>query len=167
MAHSKSTREKARQLYVHSRYAIAHIAITLDVSTATISRWKSKAQASGDDWDIARSAATMSAEGRGGLVSRIIEDFTILFQSTLEQLRDDNKLSTADRAKIIAGLADSFNKVMNAAGRAAPELSRLSIATEVLQAMAQFIADEFPQHGDAFVEILEPFGQQLARDFSG
>ncbi|MCT4945650.1 DUF1804 family protein [Pseudomonas aeruginosa] len=35
---------------------------------------------------------------------------------------------------------------------------------EVLQRLASFIRERFPQHAHAFAEVLEPFGELLARE---
>lgn len=166
MAYSKETRTKARSLYVHSRYAMPAIAVALDVSQATIGRWKGDAARQGDDWDIARSAATMAGEGFDKLVSDAVEGFTIMFQATMEQIQQAVDMQPADKAKMMASLADSFNKMINSAGRASPNLSKLGIATEVLQHLAEFVREQFPGHQEAFLEILEPFGLELAKAYA-
>lgn len=166
MAYSKETRTKARGLYVHSRMSLPTISVTLDVPSGTIARWKTDAKGHGDDWDIARSAALMAGEGFEKLVSEAVEGFTIMFQATMDQIRDAEELMPADKTKMMASLADSFNKMVNSAGRASPKLSKLGVATEVLQHLAGFIRDEFPQHGEAFVEILEPFGYEIAKVYA-
>ena len=135
---------------MHSRYALPTIALTLDVAYGTVRRWKNDAQGRGDDWDIARSAATMSGEGFDKLVSDAVEGFTVMFQATMEQIQQAVDMQPADKAKMMAALADSFNKMINAAGRASPNLSKLGIATEVLGKLAAFVRDDFPQHQHAF-----------------
>ncbi|MGH1577718.1 DUF1804 family protein [Planktotalea sp.] len=166
MAYSKQTRTKARALYVHSRLTIPAIAVNLDVAQGTVSRWKADARGYGDDWDIARSAATMEGEGFDKLVSDAVEGFTVMFQVTMEQIQQATDMQPADKAKMMASLADSFNKMINSAGRAAPNLSKLGIATEVLQKLAEFVQGDFPKHQEAFLEILEPFGLEIAKAYA-
>ena len=166
MAHSRQTRATARSLYVHQRHALQTIALTLGVSTGTVSRWKTDARDKGDDWDIARAAATMADEGFDKLVADAVEGFTVMFQATMEQIQSEGGLAPADKAKMMASLADSFNKMVNSAGRASPNLSRLGIATEVLQRLAEFVREQFPTHQDAFLDILEPFGLELAKAYA-
>ncbi|WP_282093051.1 DUF1804 family protein [Epibacterium ulvae] len=169
MAYSKSIRQKARALYVHSRQSLPAIAVQLDVGQATIGRWKSQSAAQGDDWDIARSAAIMASEGSDKLTAEAVEGFTIMFQATMEQIRNgegDEALSPADRAKVMASLADSFNKMINAAGRASPTLSKLGIANEVLRYQAEFVHENFPDLHTAFMEMLEPFALKLAEVYT-
>lgn len=166
MAYSKEIRTKARSLYVHSRLTIPAIAINLDVAQGTISRWKAEARGYGDDWDIARSAATMAGDGFDKLVSDAVEGFTVMFQATMEQIQQAEDMQPADKAKMMASLADSFNKMINSAGRASPNLSKLGIAIDVMKRLAEFILAEFPQHEGAFQEILEPFGLELAKAYA-
>lgn len=162
MAHDQKTRSKARTMYVQTRSAIPTISVSLDVPEGTIRRWKAAAKEAGDDWDIARAAATMQGEGLDAMVSAVIEDFTVMFQATMEQVKEAGQLDPADKVKLMASLSDAFNKMVLAAGRAAPQLSKLGIATDVLRRLAEYIVDAFPQHAGAFEEILEPFGAELA-----
>lgn len=166
MAYSKETRTKARSLYVHSRFSIGVISATLDVAGGTITRWKMDSKVAGDDWDIARSAALMAGEGFDKMTSEAVEGFTVMFQATMDEIRDEKDIKPSDKVKMMASLADAFNKIINAAGRASPNLSKLGIATKVLQMQAEFVQEHFPQHAVAFMEILEPFGFEVAREYS-
>ncbi|WP_171182159.1 DUF1804 family protein, partial [Ruegeria sp. HKCCD8929] len=121
---------------------------------------------SGDDWDIARAAATMKGEGQEAMTSAVIEDFTVMFQVTMEQVKEASDIQPADKVKLMASLSDSFNKMILAAGRAAPKLNELGIATDVLKRFAEFIMNEFPQHSAAFQEVLEPFGVEISKAYN-
>ena len=153
-------------MYVQSRLSLAAIAPLLGVNRATLSRWKSEAKIEGDDWDIARSAAAMAGQSQERMVAEAVEGFAEMFQVTMGQLRENRDLAAEDRVKLMASLADAFNKMMGAAGRAAPKLSALAVATDVIQRMADYIREEFPHHGPAFEEVLEPFALILSRDLS-
>uniref|UniRef100_UPI00106BBFDF DUF1804 family protein n=1 Tax=Pseudomonas aeruginosa TaxID=287 RepID=UPI00106BBFDF len=48
--------------------------------------------------------------------------------------------------------------------RVLPETSALATAMEVLQRLASFIRERFPQHAPAFAEVLEPFGEVIAKE---
>ena len=54
---------------------------------------------------------------------------------------------------------------MAAVAKAAPDLGRYAIATELLQDMASFIDEEFSEHRAAFVEILPIFAARIAKKF--
>ncbi len=163
MAHPKDTRIKARNMYVQTRCAIPTISAALDVPEGTLRKWKGDAKQSGDDWDIARAAATMKGEGLETMVSAVIEDFTVMFQVTMEQVKEDPNIKPDSKVKLMASLSDSFNKMVLAAGRSAPKLNEMAIAMDVVKRLAEFIAGEFPQHGTAFQEILEPFGTEIVK----
>lgn len=140
--------------------------VTLDVPEGTLRRWKADAKEGGDDWDYARSAAALAGEGYETIVSEIVEGFTVMFQATMDQIRDDGNISGPDKVKLMATLSDAFGKMISAAGRASPKLSKLSVATDVLSRLADFIQREFPHHGPAFLEILDPFGVELSRAYN-
>ncbi|KQI67990.1 hypothetical protein AN189_13030 [Loktanella sp. 3ANDIMAR09] len=160
------TRAKARTMFVQSRLSLVVIAQQLGVSRATASRWKKAALQEGDDWDVARSAAVMAGQGHEKMVSDAVEGFAEMFQTTMSQLRTNEDMKPEDRVKLMASLADAFNKMMGAAGRASPKLSALAVATDVIQRLADFIRERFPHHGQAFEEVLEPFALALSRDLS-
>ena len=162
MAHSRQTRATARSLYVHQRHAIHTIGVTLGVATNTITRWKADARERGDDWDIARAAATMAGEGFDKLVADAVEGFTVMFQATMGEIQSE-AIGPGDKAKMMASLADSFNKMINSAGRASPSLSRLGVAADVLMRLGEFVHERFPQHSDVFVDVLEKFAPELGK----
>lgn len=163
MAHSKNKRSKARNMYVQTRCEILTISAALDVPEGTLRRWKAAAKESGDDWDIARAASTMKGEGLESMVSAVIEDFTVMFQVTMEQVKDDSQIEPGAKVKLMASLSDSFNKMILAAGRTAPKLNEMAVAMDVIQRLAEFIRVEFKQHNTAFEEILEPFGAEVVK----
>ena len=166
MAHPKDTKHRARQKFVQDRQSLSVIALTLDVPEGTLRRWKADAAAQGDDWDVARSAEMMRGEGFESVVSAAVEDFTVMFQATMQALTDNDALAPAERVKAMASLSDAFNKMIGAAGRASPRLSRLAIATDVLKRFAEFVHAEFPHHSAVFLDVLEPFGQELSRAYN-
>lgn len=163
MAHPQDKKRRARGLYVQSRMTIPAIAITIDASEGTVRRWKADAKTGGDDWDIARAAATMQGEGFEAVIAEAVEGFTVMFQATMEQIREETKIQPADKVKLMASLSDAFNKMINASGRAAPKLRQLAQAIDLLRLLAEFVSREFPQHRDVFIEVVEPFAAELAR----
>lgn len=161
MAHEPDKRREARRRYVFDRQALPTIAIAIDVAEGTLRRWKRDAQQTGDDWDIARSANTVAGEGLDKLVTEVVQDYVIVHQATIEDLRADKDLTAAEKAKILAGLADSFNKTVHAAGRVSPKISELGVAMDVLKRLGEFITREHPDLAAALLEVLEPFGATL------
>lgn len=164
MAYPQETRDKLRAAYVYDRLPLQAAAQRVGVQYATAKRWKTDAEELGDHWDRARNAARMAAGGLGDLTSRVIEDFVLLFESTIDDLKkleEPNPMLVADA---IARLADSYVKVMKAAGGGDRKLSELATAMKVLQSLTEFIRKHHPTDLLKFIEILEPFGQTLSTE---
>jgi hypothetical protein len=161
MAHEPDTRHEARRRYVHDRQALPTVAIALDVPEGTLRRWKRDAGLAGDDWDMARSASLIAGDGLEHLVGSVVQDYVIVHQATIEELKAAGDIAPLEKAKILASLADSFNKTVGAAGRVSPKISELGVAMDVLKRLGEFVAREHPSAVPALLEVLEPFGRTL------
>ncbi|MFD2678034.1 DUF1804 family protein [Camelimonas lactis] len=166
MAHDDVIRRNARKLYVNQRQSLPTIAIALTVSEPTLRRWKRDAKERGDDWDVSRAASTLAGEGMEMLVGAALEDFMVLYQSTIDALKGDPDVAPAERVKLMASLADALNKMVSSSGRIAPKTSQLGVAMDVLKRQAEFVRENYS--GDvvnAFVEMLEPFSVHLSEAY--
>ena len=159
--YAQEVRDAVRGAYVFQRQPLNVAARAGGVTEPTARRWKRAAAAAGDDWDRARAAGRIAAGGLGDLTARVIEDFALLFESTIADLKAATDLGPEVVAETLARLADSYTKVVKAAGAVDPKLGRLSIALQVLDELAKFIQAEFPDDLARFSAILEPFGQRL------
>lgn len=157
---------KARGHYIYDRLTFPAIALKLGVTAITVSRWKSKAKSrDGDDWDAARQAHILSGSGLEPIVSEMAEQMVLSGQALLKAIKEDeaNDLVTVEKkVKLIAMLSDSLAKGVASAARAAPKLNEYAVAQDVVKRLADFITKEFPQHGPALIEVLEPFAAELA-----
>lgn len=160
----KERQREARRRYVIDRQQLPVIALALGVSEASVRRWKAAAREAGDDWDMARAASTVSGESLDALIVTVVEDYVVQHQATIEDLKA-SELTAIEKAKVLAALADSFNKTIGAAGRISPKISELGVAMDVLKRLGAFVHERFPEHGPAFLEILEPFGQTIAEAY--
>ncbi|MDQ1185400.1 DUF1804 family protein [Agrobacterium larrymoorei] len=165
MFSEQDKRRKARADYIYRRMTGATISMTLDISQATFGRWKKAAKDAGDDWDIARTASIMAGEGIETVVSSVIEDFMIMAQSVLEQIKH-GELPLDQKVKHLVALADAMTKMTTSAGKLAPKISELGVAQDVMQYLVDFVREKFPQHVAAILEIIEPFGESLARRYA-
>jgi transposase len=165
MAHAQEIVAKVRAAYVYDRQGLDTIADRFEIGIATVRRWKSKAEADGDDWERARSAARMSGDGTQLIAQMILEDYLALHQATVEGVKADAAIKPLAKAEILSRLADAFTKTMAAVGKASPELSRLSIATDVMQRFAKFVTQSHPHLAEPLLEVIEPFAAELARDY--
>lgn len=164
MAHKPQIRSAARAAYVHEAQPMEAVAARLAVSAGTLSRWKREALDSGDDWDRARAAARLAGQGAEAVATAVLEDFVLLFQSTLAEIKSGS-IPPLAKAEAISRLSDAYHKTTAAASRGNPKLSRLAIAMDVLQLLAEHIRQHRPQLAAAFAEMLEPFGADLAKAY--
>lgn len=159
--HPQERRDQVRAAYVYQRLPLDAAAKACGIGYETARRWKYAAKASGDDWDKARAAGRLAAGGLGEITAQLLEDFALLFQSTVEQLKAAT-VDPLDRAEAISRLSDAYTKTMKAASTASPPLAELAVAMKVLEHLASFIREHHPQELPRFAAILEPFGARLA-----
>lgn len=170
MAHAVEKRTQLRGLYVYQRLPMEAACLTAGVPRTTANNWKRHAKSQGDDWDRARAAVSLGDESFRQLSQRILEDYLLQHQAVMDQLREKppkgkDELSPVQRAQMLAMLSDSFNKTMASFKRLAPDLNRHAVALDALQRLATFAQQRYPQHLNALIEMLEPFGEELAKAY--
>lgn len=163
MAHPGEKRAQLRGLYVYQRLPMDAACAKVGVPRSTANRWKQDAAAKGDDWDTVRAAVALGDDNFASLSKKLLEDYLVQHQATMDLLRQDEKMSARERAETLASMSDSFNKTMASFKRLAPDLDRQAVQIDVLQRFATFARARFPQHLQALVEMLEPFGEELAK----
>lgn len=164
MAHPKEKRRQLRGLYVYQRLPMETACKQAGVPMGTGKRWKLEALTEdSDDWDSARAAVAMGDESFAALSKQLLEDYLVQHQATIDLLRKDDKMTARERAETLASMSDSFNKTMNAFRRLSPEINRQAVALDTLKALATFTQQKFPQHVPVLLELLEPFGTELAK----
>ena len=165
MAYSIKQRSEVKKNYVHKLLPMTQAAKLANVPVNTARRWKDDALKNGDDWDKARAASALSSGGRDDLMKTIVNDYVICHQAIMESLKTDESMRAKDKVDALTSLADAFSKTMKSAGLASPELSKLSIANDIIQLLGDFVQKNFPQHIPAFIEILEPFGDEVSKNY--
>lgn len=165
MAYSEEKRIAVRKSYVHQRMSLQQAADVNDVNYQTARTWKRKANDEGDDWDRARAASRMAGGGIGDMTAEVLEDFALLFQSTMTELKEGD-FNALQKAEVISRLSDAYTKTMKAAGGSNPKIAKLSIAMEVLDELAKFIRKNSPHDLERFAAILDPFGQHISKVMS-
>lgn len=165
MAHPPETRDKLRRAYVFDRLSLEVAALKVGVAYGTASRWKTNAAAQGDDWDKAQAAQLLASGSLEELGRQMLAGLVIQYQSTMQELNEKSDINPATKVQLLASLADAFNKTIGASKRLLPETSELATAMEVVQKLAEFVRQRYPQHAATFVELLEPFGDELARAY--
>lgn len=165
MSHPKERRAQLRGLYVFKRLPMEAACNALKIAKSTGIRWKSDARGEGDDWDNARAAVALGDENFTQLSRKLLEDYLVQHQASMDMLRADKDLPALQRVNILASMADSFNKTMASFKRLAPELNRHAIALDTLQRLAGFAQQRYPHAVPTLLELLEPFGEELAKAY--
>lgn len=165
MAHPAAKRTELRRAYVVDRQPMRAAAQAVGVGYETARSWKREAAERGDDWDRARQAQEIGEAGVGELTRVVLEEFVPLFRSTITAIRSD-KLDAIDKAEAICRLSDAYAKTVKASGAVDPSIAKLAWSMDVLKLFAQFTAEHYPQHNNALLELLEPFGEHLAEAYS-
>jgi hypothetical protein len=163
MAHGSEKRKQLRGLYVYQRLPMETACKKVGIPRSTANRWKSEAAAEGDDWDSMRAAVAMGDDTFAQLGKRLLEDYLVQHQAAMEHLRKAGDMSAMDRAQALASLSDSFNKTMASFKKLSPEVNKQAIQLDVLRLFASFAQRHYPQHVPALLDMLEPFGEELAK----
>ncbi len=164
MAHDASTRAKVRAKFVQG-VPLETAAEACDVPYNTARNWKRAAKDQGDAWDVARRAKELSRGGVAEMTGQIMEDLVEQFAATMQLMRETEGMQPMDKANILLKLSDAYVKTMAAAARGNPKLDRLSVAMDVLRELAEFIADQFPDLRDKFLDVAEAFGPEVVAKF--
>ena len=164
MAHSNDTKSAVRASFIRERLPLKSAACKHNVSYGTARDWKKKAHTEGDCWDKARTASRLAKGGLGDITNQVIEDFVLLFQTTIDDLKklDGDALK---KAQAIALLSDSYVKTMKAAGGGNKKIAELAVAIRVMTELSAFIKDHHPGQLEIFAAIIEPFGKHLSQTF--
>lgn len=166
MAHPQSVRDKVRRAFVMDRLSLEIAALKCSVSAATARRWKDQALEAGDDWDKAQAAQLMAGGGIEEITRQMLAGLLQQYQATMESIETSSELTPIDKVKMLASLADAYNKTISASKRILPETNELAIAIGVVQRLAAFIKERHPEHVGAFVDVLGPFADELTTAYS-
>lgn len=165
MAHSDETRRAVRAAYVFDQLGLEVAAVKEGVPTATARRWKSEAKAAGDDWDRARAAQMMAGGGIEDVVRQTLAVVVQQVQATVESIQAAPDMEPAIKVQMLASLADAYNKLMAASKRLMPETDKLAVAMGVIRLLLDYVRKHHPQHGAAIAAVLEPFGEEVVKNY--
>lgn len=164
MAHPKATRDKLRRHYVEG-LPLNGAAVSADVSYDTARDWKRQAKAAGDDWDTARAAYRISGQGVDELNRALVEDFSRQVIATTRELQE-SRIKPADKAVLLAQLADAYAKFSKAFGRVNPEYGGLAVALEVLKLVVEVLRRDAPTLLPEFEKHLDAVGAEVTRRYA-
>jgi hypothetical protein len=162
---SEAARAAVRAAYVDRRQSLTRAAAETGITAGTARKYKREAAAAGDDWDRSRALPLPPVDTRQLLVQALIEDYVRLHQATQQALLAEEAAEPLARAEALSRLANAFTKTMAAAGRAAPEITALTLAGEFVRELAGFVEAHHPDAMPALAAVLEPFGQHLLKKY--
>lgn len=151
MAHTREVRDQVRRLYIEGM-PLNGAAVASSVSYDTARSWKTASQKKGDDWDTARAAYRISEQGIDDLNKQLVEDFARQVITTTREL-ETATIPAAEKAQLLAQLADAYAKFSKAFSRVNPAFSGLSVALDTLR----IIADELRKRDPAALRALQPY----------
>ncbi|SCC12757.1 MULTISPECIES: DUF1804 family protein [Snodgrassella] len=166
MAYSQEIRDKVYRLYVFERQSLVIAAMMAEVAFSTARRWKESDRQKGNDWDKMRAANLMATGGLEDVSRSILSGFLVQYQATIDELSLNIDLSHEQKVDLLASLADAFNKTVAASRKVLPETDQLATVLEVINKLTAFIQERYPQYLAVFVEVLEPFGQEIQKSYS-
>jgi len=164
VAYPPEKRIELRGYYVFERLSLEAAVEKAGITYHTGRRWKQDAKDMGDDWDRARSASRMAEGGLGDVTHQVIEDFVLLFQATVNDIKTGD-FDGIEKANALAKLSDAYTKTMKAAAGGNPQIARLSVALEVLKELSGFITDNYKDDLQRFTVILDAFAARASEVF--
>ncbi|MEQ9863528.1 DUF1804 family protein [Pectobacterium aroidearum] len=165
MAHPQEVRDKLRRAYIFGQMSLEIASAQAGVAFATARRWKKDAQDAGDDWDKLRAAHVIAGGGLEDIGRAVLTGLVTQYQTALESLNGTAEIPPRERVELLASLADAFNKATSASKKILPETSELSVALEVIQLLSTFIRERHSKHLEAFVSILDGFGEEVEKRY--
>ncbi|MCY4214339.1 MAG: DUF1804 family protein [Gammaproteobacteria bacterium] len=163
--HDLSVRTAVRQGYVRRRLPVSEAARQAGVSPATARGWKRSAAAEGDDWDRARDAARLAEGGMGSLTERILAEFAALMTGTIDSLKGGSA-DPIETSRAMATIADSYVKVVKAAGRSDPQHARRAILIDVVRRLSDRVTERAPALAAELLPHLERFAAEMEVEWS-
>lgn len=165
MSYTPADKGRARAAYVHEAMPLEQIVLAHGISFGTLARWKKQAKKDGDDWEKARAASFMAGEGMENVQRAMLAEYITQHKALMDNILTDANMGAGDKVRALGSLADSFNKMVAASRRVLPETNELATALQTLTLLGDFVQTKFPRHAAVFVEILEPFGDEIVKKF--
>jgi hypothetical protein len=110
-------------------------------------------------------SAWLSKEKRKVLLDKLLGEFLTLHKEAMESVKVD-VTDPLKRVEALTRLSQALDRTLNALIKATPQTGNLTIAQDVLKHQVTFVETNFPQHAEALLTILEPFGVDLMKIYS-
>lgn len=164
MAHTSEKQFAVRSAYINEQLDLKSAASLCGVSYGTARNWKKKAQEQNDNWDTARNSLLLAQGGKKELINQVLERFYIQSERIFKTLEEQEEIEPMKMIDLMTKWSDSVSKISKTLGTS-NDFNKIGFALELLQLLASFIRGNYPQHANAFLEILEPFGQEVSKTY--
>ncbi|PJG83779.1 DUF1804 family protein [Caviibacterium pharyngocola] len=164
MAFDEKVRAFVRRYYVFDRLTLEQSAEKAGVAFGTARRWKSQAQAKGDDWDKARDVQVMVGGDMESLAAGMLSGFIIQYKSVMSELETED-LATMKKVELLTGLADSFAKMTASSKKLLPETSAIATAMQVIEMMADLVKTKKTHLLPDFMDLFDDLERQIKKEF--
>ena len=143
LSNAERNRLLARSLFVDADKNIKQISETLGVSPKTISNYQNIDKKDGFDWLTLKASKHIqtSQEEKQNMFS----EFVGYMYSTLKEIREDEQLSSSQKADKITSVADGFSKMRKVAAHEDPEAYKLGIVKHTIKTLLEIIKDNIDQ----------------------
>lgn len=172
-AERSGQRARVRATFQESGGNLALAARQHGVAESTARRWRRMDQHQGVPWEsradgalLERAAGCLVGNRRERMVSAMLEEYLELHKEAVAAVKN-GEVKPLERVDALSKLSQALDRTLRALGKASPELSRLAIAKWVLERQAEFVRLRHPDYLEMFVEILEPFGEELVTCMTG
>jgi transposase-like protein len=155
-------KKEARILFVKKGWGIDEIAAHLRVQPSTVNRWRREDKNQKIDWNTQKAAVSLG--GRDEQLAEVLNDYLNIHRQIMAELRERQDIDTIAKARVLASLADTFNRTTKAAVKVSPSLDHVALSHELLSKLSQYILSHHKNHAQDFAEILELFGIWLAEE---
>ncbi|MBF0416762.1 MAG: DUF1804 family protein [Magnetococcales bacterium] len=166
-------RERLRAAFMESGGNLARAARQLGVAESTARHWRRLDQQAGVSWELRgdgalldRAAGCLIGNRRDRIVGAMLEEYLELHKEAVASVKR-GEVKPLERVDALSKLSQALDRTLRALGKASPELSRLGVAKWVLERQAEFVRLHYPDYLEMFVEILEPFGEELVTCMTG
>lgn len=102
MAYGLRQKNEVKKNYTNRMLPLTQAAKLANVPVSTARRWKSEALARGEDWDELRAASAITSGGRDDLMKTIVNNFVVMFQSTMDSLQKAENMPPETKVDALA-----------------------------------------------------------------
>ncbi len=101
---------------------------------------------------------------RNTIICEMLEDYLGIHNRAVSEIKKQ-VTDPLKQVEALSKLSQALDRTFRALDKVTPELSPLAIARQVLEQQVTFVKERFPNHAPALLEVLRPFGRELAQTF--